>query len=115
MNTKIIVDTSVWIDFFRDETSSVSVSLKNLLRSGQVVMTGMIMAEILQGIKSSREALLVKGSLESLPFIEIHKKVWQQAGEMSAGLRKKGITIPLSDSPSCVDQRSGAGKKMIIN
>jgi len=97
MNTKIIADTSVWIEFFRKETSPVSDHMKNKLRSGQVVMTGIILAEILQGIRSSREALIVKGHLESLPFIDIHKTIWQQAGEMSAALRGKGITIPLSD------------------
>jgi|WetSurMetagenome_2_1015567.scaffolds.fasta_scaffold278975_2 tRNA(fMet)-specific endonuclease VapC len=97
MNTKIIVDTSVWIEFFRNEISPVSSHLKSLLHSGRVVMTGMILAEILQGIKSGNEVILVKNSLESLPFIEINKKVWQQSGEISATLRRKGITIPLSD------------------
>jgi tRNA(fMet)-specific endonuclease VapC len=97
MNTKIVVDTSVWIEFFHNEDSPVSSHLKSLLRSGQVVMTGMILAEILQGIKSSNEVIMVKNSFESLPFIEINKKVWQQSGEISAALRRKGITIPLSD------------------
>lgn len=97
MNTNIIVDTSVWIEFFRNDNSPVSSHLKSLLRSGQIAMTGMILAEILQGIKSDKEILLVKNKLESLPFVEINKKVWQQSGEVSAALRKKGITIPLSD------------------
>ena len=97
MSTKIIADTSVWIEFFRDENSPVSTHLKHLLRSGQVALTGMILAEILQGIKSPREARLVRVNLESLPFIEIYKKIWQQAGEISATLRRKGLTIPLSD------------------
>ncbi len=97
MSTKIIADTSVWIEFFRDEKSSVSIHLKNLLRSGQVAMVGMILAEILQGVKTPRQANLVNSSLDSLPFIEIDRKVWQQAGEISAALRRKGITIPLSD------------------
>ena len=97
MSTKIIVDTSVWIEFFHNEKSHVSVHLKNLLRSGQVALTGMVLAEILQGIRSPREARLVRRSLESLPFIEIDYKVWRQAGEISSALRRKGLTIPLSD------------------
>ncbi|MFP4088344.1 MAG: PIN domain-containing protein [Desulfobacteraceae bacterium] len=97
MNTKIIADTSVWIEFFRNEASLVSETLKQLLRSGRVALTGMVLAEILQGIRSPREARLVKGHLESLPFAEVPKNIWLQAGEMSAALRKKGLTIPLSD------------------
>jgi hypothetical protein len=97
MNTGIIVDTSIWIEFFRNESSPVSIYLKNQLRSGKVVINGMILAEILQGIRLSREVNLVRSHLESLPFIEIKKKTWQQAGEISSTLRRKGITIPLSD------------------
>ena len=97
MSTKIIADTSVWIEFFRDANSPVSECLIHLLRSGRIAMTGMILAEILQGIRSQREERLVRNNLESLPFVETHKKVWQDAGEMSATLRRKGLTIPLSD------------------
>jgi predicted nucleic acid-binding protein len=93
----IIADTSVWIEFFRNTDSHISNHLKQLLRSGKVAITGIILAEILQGIKNSGEADAVKKSLESLPFIEMQKEVWQLAGETSTLLRKKGITIPLSD------------------
>jgi len=97
MSTKIIADTSVWIEFFRDRESPISVHLKNLLRSGRVALVGMVLAEILQGVRNPREARLVRRSMELLPFIEIGKNAWRQAGEISAGLRRKGLTIPLSD------------------
>ncbi len=97
MSTRIITDTSIWIEFFRNADTPVSDYLKHLLRSGQVALTGMVLAEILQGIKSPKEARLVRRNLESLPFVETGIKIWQHAGETSATLRKKGHTIPLSD------------------
>jgi predicted nucleic acid-binding protein len=97
MSTRIIVDTSVWIEFFRDEKSSISIHLQGLLRSGRVALTGMVLAEILQGVKGVREAALVKRSMEPLFFMEANREVWQTAGEMSAAVRRKGLTIPLSD------------------
>ncbi len=97
MSTKIIADTSVWIEFFRNADTPVSDYLKQLLRSGQVALTGMVLAEILQGIKSPQEARLVRSNLQSLSFVEAQRKIWQHAGEISATLRKKGLTIPLSD------------------
>jgi len=97
MSTRIIVDTTVWIEFFRDEKSLISIHLQGLLRSGRVALTGMVLSEILQGVKGAREAALVKKSLEPLFFIEMNRKEWQTAGEMSAALRRKGVTIPLSD------------------
>lgn len=71
----IIVDISVWIEFFRNSDSQISNHLIQLLRSGKVVMTGMVLAEILQGIKTSREAKSVKKSLDTLPFIETPKRI----------------------------------------
>jgi predicted nucleic acid-binding protein len=97
MNTGIIVDTCVWIEFFREPESGHTLHLKDLLRERKVIMIGMIMAEILQGVKAPKEASLVKQKLEKLPYLEITRDIWVTAGEISASLRGTGITIPLSD------------------
>jgi len=97
MNTGIIVDTCVWIEFFRRPESDLTVHLKGLLRERRVAMVGMVLAEILQGIKVQKEARLVKESLKKLPYLEMTRDIWEQAGKISAVLRKKGSTIPLSD------------------
>ena len=57
----------------------------------------MVLAEILQGIKNLEESRLVKESLDKLPYVEMTRETWKKAGEISASLRRKGITIPLSD------------------
>jgi predicted nucleic acid-binding protein len=97
MNTRVVVDTSVWIDFFNQPHSSVTLHLQNLLRNRQVVLVGMVLTEILQGIKNPEEARRVRESLEPLPFLETTLEKWQKAGELSAQLRRKGLTLPLSD------------------
>ncbi|MBW2616310.1 MAG: PIN domain-containing protein [Deltaproteobacteria bacterium] len=97
MNTGIIVDTCVWIEFFRKPESKLTLHLKSLLRERKVIMVGMVMAEILQGVKAPKEATLVKQNLEKLPYLEITRNIWEAAGEISASLRGTGITIPLSD------------------
>lgn len=97
MNTGIIVDTCVWIEFFRKPESDLTVYLKGQLRERRVTMVGMVLAEILQGIKVQKEARLVKESLKKLPYLEMTRDIWEKAGEISASLRRKGITIPLSD------------------
>ncbi|GEM_PF-3551676 len=60
-------------------------------------MTGMVLAEILQGIKSQKEAGLVRDHLQKLPYLETTRNIWESAGEISASLRIRRITIPLSD------------------
>ena len=97
MNTGIIVDTCVWIAFFREPDSEFTLHLKGLLRERKVIMVGMVMAEILQGVKARKEADLVKQSLGKLPYLEVTREIWETAGKMSASLRGAGVTIPLSD------------------
>lgn len=97
MSTGIIVDTCVWIEFFREPNSEFTLHLKSLLRERKVIMVGMVMAEILQGVKSPKEANLVEQNLAKLPYLEITREIWVTAGKMSASLRSTGNTIPLSD------------------
>ena len=97
MNTGIIVDTCVWNEFFREPESEFTFHLKGLLRERKVIMVGMVMAEILQGVKAPKEANLVEQSLAKLRYLEITRDIWVTAGEISASLRGTGITVPLSD------------------
>ncbi len=97
MHTGIIVDTCVWIEFFRKPESDRTLHLKALLRGRRVTMVGIVMAEILQGIKAQKEGRLVKENLNKLPYLEMTQDVWAKAGSISADLRRKGVTIPLSD------------------
>lgn len=97
MSTGIIVDTSVWVEFFRRPDAAVTLHLKKLLRERKVVMVGMVLAEILQGIRAPKETSLVRERLRELSYIETTRDEWEKAGEISASLRRKGITVPLSD------------------
>jgi hypothetical protein len=97
MNTGIIVDTCVWIEFFRNPQSPVTLRLSTLLRERRVIMVGMVLAEIIQGVKVPKEAKLVRENLKKLSYLEMTLDIWEKAGEISASLRKNGITIPLTD------------------
>ena len=97
MNSGIIVDTTVWIEFLRNSNSELSNHLKLLLRQGRVIMVGIILAEILQGVKLAKERNRLTDLFKNLPYLEITRSNWEKAGDLESTLRKKGITIPLSD------------------
>ena len=60
MKTKgSLVDTSVWIDFFRGVTS-VRAFLNDLILKDRVFICGPIFFELLQGIKSAEEKIFSK-------------------------------------------------------
>jgi predicted nucleic acid-binding protein len=62
-----------------------------------VVITGVIMAEILQGAKTEKELEDLKESLITLPFLKEGLYIWEKTARLSFNLRKKGVNIPISD------------------
>lgn len=93
---KIIVDTSIWIDYFKNQPE-VAGSIDKGLLSGNIYMVGPIVSEILQGAKTEKDYKALNDSIGGVPFIESSFTDWQLAGQLSYSLRRKGITIPITD------------------
>ena len=67
----ILVDTSVWIDFFRGENSLERRMLHRLIEDEEeIAVTGIILTEILQGIKEDKKYQATKTYLLEFPFYE---------------------------------------------
>ena len=96
MKDKILADTSVWIEFFKKE-SEIGDKLSSLLAEGSVTICGIVIFELLQGIKSDKEKSIILNAISELPYIEMNKALWEKSATLSSTLRKKGIVIPLSD------------------
>jgi predicted nucleic acid-binding protein len=93
----VVVDSTIWIDFFRGRNEPGRAALRQLIRAQQAVLSGMALAEVLQGIRSPQEASLVQSQFASTPYLETTKETWIRVGSLSAELRRKGLTIPLTD------------------
>jgi tRNA(fMet)-specific endonuclease VapC len=96
LKDRILVDTSVWIDFFRPRSETGDL-LEKLLKGDAVWTCGVVLFEVLQGIKSENEKTQLLSILTSLPYIEMAGPLWQKAAEIATLARKNGITLPLSD------------------
>lgn len=97
MVNKIMPDTCAWIDFFRGKSSYMAEKVEAALVQGEVVTCGVVLFELLQGIKSLEEEALVLSAFKALPHQEMTDGLWIKAGRLSSQLRKKGQTLPLSD------------------
>lgn len=97
MPNRLFPDTCAWIDFFKARQSSMAEQLEEVLVHGEVVTCGVVLFELIQGIKSAREESLVLNAFQALPHAEMNGKLWIKAGRLSSALRKKGVTLPLSD------------------
>ena len=91
---KILVDTSVWIDFFNDVDVATVHHLEDCLQNSLVCSCPPIIQEILQGIRNDVAYSLTKDhllSLEVLTSDPVHAAIG--AAEVYRGLRVKGVTI----------------------
>ena len=90
----ILVDSSVWIDYFRG-VDTPEVERLDLLRTTDVLATGdLIVVEVLQGIKDDGQFQLVKATLESLVVAQLGgMSIAIQAAQNYRKLRMLGITI----------------------
>jgi len=94
---RVVVDTSIWIDFFNRPGSEGQREVDRLLAADRVVIAGVILAELLQGAKSKRDFERLSRALTALPYLQEGLTTWQEVGRLSLELRKRGLTIPLTD------------------
>ncbi|MFQ5881585.1 MAG: PIN domain-containing protein [Candidatus Methylomirabilales bacterium] len=93
----VIADTSVWIEYFTGAHPSVRAALRTLIRSEQAVLVGVVLAELLQGCRTRKETDTILSTLTGLRFLATNFTSWRRTGELASSLRRKGITLPLSD------------------
>ena len=71
----IIVDTSVWIDFFNDVNSKQSRILEDLLlNDDSLCINGLIEMEILQGIRNETQFVKLKKYLQPFQYFPVIKR-----------------------------------------
>jgi predicted nucleic acid-binding protein len=90
----VLVDTSVWIDFFLGGEALHVKTLETLISDGEdLCICGVILTEILQGIRVEKEYKQTKNYLEDLIYLPMSRKSFVKASDMYRTMRKKRITI----------------------
>jgi predicted nucleic acid-binding protein len=96
---KIVVDTSVWIDFFNGQATKEVIFLRASIREDKPIhLTPTIIQEILQGIRDDKMYNEILSLLESFPLISpnpLNDAIG--AANLYRELRKKGVTIRKSN------------------
>jgi predicted nucleic acid-binding protein len=94
MNELILVDTSVWIRYFRGIKNEETDLLDSLIANDLVLLVPVLFQEILQGIASQNEYQKTLGLLESLHQYNDHiKPISILAANIFRLGKKKGLTI----------------------
>ncbi len=90
----ILVDSSVWIDYFNGKTTAAVERLDQLLGSEQLAIGDLILTEVLQGFADEREFSAARAVLTHFSVVELGgREIAIQAAKNFRALRRMGITI----------------------
>ena len=91
----IVPDTSVWIDLFGGESIPL---LQEAIKESRVLLSPIVFAELVSGVKNERERVALIDSMSSLHVFEADIAHWTRVGDLRNHLRKKGLNITIPDS-----------------
>lgn len=104
----ILADTSIWIEYLRNRSPYRQI-LRHHLEIGDVLTTGSIFGELLQGARTQKEADALVGFFNALPHIEAGNDLWLEAGLISHSLKAASRAVGLIDVSIIVAaRRAGA-------
>jgi predicted nucleic acid-binding protein len=90
----VLVDSSVWIDYFNGADTPQANALDGLLGQDLVLMGDLILTEVLQGFRSDRDYRLACDLLAPLELrILGGREVALHAAEGYRALRARGVTV----------------------
>jgi len=95
---RYLVDTTVWVNFFRGRNDTLKDRLGGLIADDRVCMTEIVIFELLRGARSQKEYNLLLKDFSALPALSPDAKAWQTAWETAFLCRQRGLNIPALDT-----------------
>jgi predicted nucleic acid-binding protein len=90
----ILVDSSVWIDYFNGTITAQTEELDRLLGRELLAIGDLILTEVLQGFADERDFNTAKKMLTSLTVVELGgQEIAIQAARNFRVLRRLGVTV----------------------
>jgi predicted nucleic acid-binding protein len=90
----ILVDSSVWIDYFRGTSTAQTERLDRLLDLEPLAVGDLILTEVLQGFASDRDFNAVRKMLTGLTVVELGgREIAIRAAQNFRTLRRLGVTV----------------------
>ena len=110
----VIVDTSVWIDVFRDSSAKKRAILEKAAPVEDVVLTPFTELELLQGCRDEDEWVLLSSYLEHQEYVEPHRDSWSSAARIYFDLRRTGKTVR-SPIDCCIAQLAMENRFLLLH
>ena len=92
----ILVDTSAWIAFFRDQ-GAVASAVDQALDDDEAALCGPVLTELRRGFTSASERKRTLPLLSACHQLTQPSNLWDEAGDLGFALARKGITVKTLD------------------
>ena len=89
----ILVDTSVWVELFRDKKGRFVQAFRERIAGEIYVLCRFTQMELLQGARDEGEWRKLDEYLSSQYYLECSEETWKLAARIFYELRRKGITV----------------------
>jgi predicted nucleic acid-binding protein len=105
----ILVDLSVWIDYFRGTTTPETDKLDSILGTERLIIGDLILTEVLQGFRRDEDFAAARDVLAAFALVQIGgHRIALRAAENQRVLRARGIsvrkTIDALIGTKCIDE-----------
>lgn len=92
---RVLVDTSVWVDFFNGHPSQQAEMLAHLIREeADLVTCGLIVSEVLQGLRQAKSLANIEQHFREMDWLSPKEPdTYIEAADLFRRLRARGITI----------------------
>ena len=98
MRDRVLIDTSVWIEYLQGTaTEELQQLVDDLLSGKEIIVPRIVLAELVQGARSEKDIAAIREFLEAFSVVREGERTWMDAGKLSYDLKKKGKTISLAD------------------
>ena len=90
----ILVDSSVWVDYFNGNQTSQTDWLDSSLGNAPIVIGDLILTEVLRGFQSDKDFKIARDLLMGIPFVSMGGRILALASAVNYRfLRRKGVTV----------------------
>jgi len=90
----IVVDTTVWVDFFNGVSTAQTRRLQELIGETEILIGDLILCEVLQGFRDGSAAAQARKALESFDCAPmVGREIAIKAAENYRALRRRGVTV----------------------
>ena len=90
--SEVLVDTSAWIEFFRNPRSKCGAAVDLLLGEERVCTTPLVIVEVVSGARNRSEFERLQKDFAALPQVDFPQTAWVDMLESRWQLKRQGIT-----------------------